>query len=695
MRNPLSRPSTSRKSIAVVFLLAVVTGIVSSFSVYYGLLQTPPDAFFLWSADPGDNNGYFAKMRTGYRGEWLTTMLYTSEEHPPVFLFPFHVLLGHAARVYGGYLTWKNGYAPSALEAMPPVYNAARFALVVALALTVYWFSGMITRRPRQRMWATAFAMFAGGWSALPNTEASVMKSCILFPNFTASLILYLLACGAFLAAMKRDRTAHLFPGVRAMEGRRRSPAVICVWAALAGFGLAWIHPFDVPPLCAIAAAVFAWQWLALRRFPRMLFLAAFLFALLAGGPILYQMAIKWRIPIFETIEWQNALYWSFPGEWARMLDIYLIIGLAGLYFLWRRKRRRPEAMLLIAWVVVVLAMVNIPVRFQRRMIEGLPIALAFAALVAVDRGLFRFCARLRRPADGKIHASDRPRLRRMQTLARAAVFLLLVAGTCRVLYQTSVGTFRRASSYYYMDKPEVEAMRWLETNSDWQQVVWAEKFRGNAIPFLSGNRVFYGLDAETVDSRRKLEMTAEFFSWKMPRERFREICRKYNVAYIYFGPRERAYDGANQRDIGQFDPETLKPVYAYDGSPDFVFADYRNGMTLVQKLRARADPPSRYIVDHLSPETRRLLPAINPLDLRAEPFFVALMEDFNRLVRGPLLYSEERFTGISLPQTLQSLAAKNSAGEDLARVNRMLIEAAYPAEFYKIQMVRIYQVKM
>ena len=554
-----------REAAALAFLLAVAAGGASSFSVMYGLARTPSGALFMWSADPADNNGYFAKMRAGYRGDWRTTMLYTSEPHEPVFLFPFHVALGHVAALYRDYRTWRTGQEPPACETIPKVYNATRVCLVIALMMTVYWFSGFLTARPWRRVWAVAFAAFAGGWSGLPwpvgafgytppNTETSVMKSCILFPNFAASLIFYLMACAAFVNAMKRP-------------SQRRSVA----WAALAGLGLGWVHPFDSPPLCAIGAVALAWRWLQTRRFPRTLFASVAAFTVFTGGPILQQILIRNKMEMFRIIDEQNALWWNHWWEWARMLDVYLAAAAVGLAVLWKR-RRRPEAMFILVWVAVGLAMVNVPVRFQRRMIEGVPMGLAFATVAGIEgalvRPLVRWLGRLRmrrgegQRAEGLRAANARVAVGRLRFALYTAALLLLTPGTARVLYDTSAGCFSRPSNYYYIERPEADALEWLEKHSDWREAVWGEKFRANSIPYLSGHRVFYGLDAETIHSREKLAWTQEFFSWKMPVEKFRRICRDYGVKYVYFGAREKLYDPVLHRDIGAYDPKTLELAY-------------------------------------------------------------------------------------------------------------------------------------
>jgi len=568
---PMTTKRSGHGAIKIAFLLAVAAGTVSSFPIWSGLFQTPPGSFFLWSADPYDNNTYFAKMRPGYRGEWLTVNLYDTIDHEPVLLFPFHVLLGRVAGVYRDFLQWRNGVEPPAYQTMPPVCNDSRLLLTLALAMTIYWFSGMITARPSRRLWAMALALFAGGWGRACNTEAHVLKSCVFYPNFIVSLCFYVLACGAFLRAVKR-------PSQRAR----------CVlWGAVAGFGLGWVHPYDAPPLIAIGLVFLAWRWRQTRRFPKTLFIAGAAFGAFAAAPILYQMHVKSREPMFQVIDAQNYLRWDQWWQWARMLDVYLAAAVAGVVALWRR-RFGPEAMFVIVWVVVGVAVINIPVEFQRRMIEGLPIGLAFATVAAAEQFLIAPLARLK-SASGRISSGGPPfvvppsgglgsekrhvptevgttnprrRLRALRHIAFAGLLLLLLPRTLWVLYDASFTVYRSRARECFIPMEEIEAFDWLSHNTDWREPVWASRERSNAIPFLSGNRVFYGHDVETSFSQEKRLRTAMLFGGALPVEEFHAIVRRFGIRYLYYGPMERAMNPRG--DIAAFDPKTLGvPVFA------------------------------------------------------------------------------------------------------------------------------------
>ena len=245
----------------------------------------------------------------------------------------------------------------------------------------------------------------------------------------------------------------------------------------------------------------------------------------------------------------------------------------------------------------------------------------------------------------------------------------------------------------YYIDRTEADALEWLSANSDWRHTVWAEPFRSNSIPFLAGNRVFYGMDSETVNARQKLEWTKEFFSWRMPVAQFRDLCREYDIRYVYFGPRERDLDSPRCRTPGEYDPATLREAYRRNGPAELALSDIQSAPALVDRLRGAADPMARFVLDALSSRTRSMLATVDARSFAAEAFVRSLGEDLNALILGPLLYNEQRFASIPLRPEFQAQLARAPAGADRARLNRELLSAAFPGSLRPINDILIYEV--
>lgn len=92
--------------------------------------------------------------------------------------------------------------------------------------------------------------------------------------------------------------------------------------------------------------------------------------------------------------------------------------------------------------------------------------------------------------------------------------------------------------------------------------------------------------------------------------------------------------------------------------------------------------PLSQHLLSRFSPETREMLgeyyASIDP----PAALKIALADDLNRVLRGEALYEEARFAEVNLSdQTWEQIAARPT-GAALLRLNRVLLEEAYPNRF-------------
>jgi len=98
----------------------------------------------------------------------------------------------------------------------------------------------------------------------------------------------------------------------------------------------------------------------------------------------------------------------------------------------------------------------------------------------------------------------------------------------------------------------------------------------------------------------------------------------------------------------------------------------------LAAKLRG-ADRVAEYLRTRFCEETRSLLAKYGggrDLELRD-----ALVRDLNEVVLGPSLYDEKRFSEVNLRPQTRELALARPEGEELARLNRLLLEDVFSRE--------------
>ncbi|MBN1866051.1 hypothetical protein JW916_02045 [Candidatus Sumerlaeota bacterium] len=540
-----------------LLFLAVCVSAAAAFPGLYGWAKTPPNALYLWSGAPWDNNGYLLLMHLGYDGAWLYDNLWTTEPHPRILSLPFYIALGHVARGYGWSWGRFSGNPIPVWKAIPPVYEIARAVVTLLLVFAIYGMTTLLTARRHRRLWIVAYCLFAAGTTGLGKditgfTEGSVLASCSAYPHFTASLILYVGACSAMLLGLRLDESAH--PTVR--DPRFRAWA--WVLAIASGLGLAWVHAFDLPPLFAVGAVVLLVRWRQARRIPRVTLTVYLAFCAVAGVSVLYQMSIMRRWEVFRLMDSNNVLYWW--SRWASLktMDGLLWLSVPGLAFLLLTRRRRPEAVFLVAWVVTAIVAMHAPVKYQRRLIEGLPIALACVLPWTVEGLLVR--PLLRR---GARPVNVRGRIRLVRHAAYALVLVALLPRTIAILYERSVGRFGAADDLYYVDMREVEAADWLARHAPAGSTVWASRRRGNRMPFLAGLRVFYGHQIMTVHPERKAFLTDCLFSFVLPLAEFRRIVEEHGIDYVFWTRADRTRGPFPDGDMETYDPKTLgKPVF-------------------------------------------------------------------------------------------------------------------------------------
>ena len=120
-----------------------------------------------------------------------------------------------------------------------------------------------------------------------------------------------------------------------------------------------------------------------------------------------------------------------------------------------------------------------------------------------------------------------------------------------------------------------------------------------------------------------------------------------------------------------------LAPVLWMFGLWTFSAGNVRDFQTLASQLRVHATPLSVHLWKQLSPEARTVLESRSVPAGRLE---MLLVRDINKILRAGNLYDATRFEGIALSETTRTqLRTPPGGGESRARLNRRLLEEAYP----------------
>lgn len=116
-------------------------------------------------------------------------------------------------------------------------------------------------------------------------------------------------------------------------------------------------------------------------------------------------------------------------------------------------------------------------------------------------------------------------------------------------------------------------------------------------------------------------------------------------------------------------------------GTSFFEEESFTDAPAFVAKLKAGADPLSKYLFNNLSPETQQALSRADAGDASVRR---ALSQELNRLLEAGPLYETNRFEGVALTPRTKAFLNKDRTIFTRIRLNRILLEEAYPKEIAK-----------
>jgi len=120
-------------------------------------------------------------------------------------------------------------------------------------------------------------------------------------------------------------------------------------------------------------------------------------------------------------------------------------------------------------------------------------------------------------------------------------------------------------------------------------------------------------------------------------------------------------------------------------GSSLFSLDNLKDPTRLAVRLQDGSDPVSQFLQKQFSNTNQRLLSEYNDVTPPSEKLQAALIQELNRLLQGGSLYEEKDFAKglaqVTLRKETHELIKQNPEGEDLIRLNRFLLEDAYPQE--------------
>lgn len=330
-------------------------------------------------------------------------------------------------------------------------------------------------------------------------------------------------------------------------------------WSVGAGIGalaLFQFHPFYVPTIFAVLLGLILTESLASRRIRWDVVAHSAIVAAMSAPSVAYHL---WSIavdPIMAAKAGQNLLFT--PAWWyvAAGYGFLVPLALIGAYQLART--RTPHARLLLAWLLATIVLVFSPLTWQRRLTEGLHVALVITAVY----GLSPLCAWIRNRLTPRALALVWTRA----TAVAVAIPLLgfsTIANIGRDLALFTVafpGTIPRHSLYYPL--AAVDAMRWIRARAQSGDVTFAVGLDGNFLPMYAARQSALGHGVETTNFAEKYRDAYALTEGTLTGNGAQEFLERIRARYVLVTDASRG--------LWRVDPTTIPSVslvYRNDGA--------------------------------------------------------------------------------------------------------------------------------
>jgi hypothetical protein len=136
---------------------------------------------------------------------------------------------------------------------------------------------------------------------------------------------------------------------------------------------------------------------------------------------------------------------------------------------------------------------------------------------------------------------------------------------------------------------------------------------------------------------------------------------------------------------ISLFDGKTLDGwIQSENNATSLPGAGITDPAAFAAKLATGRDAVSEFLRGQLQEPVKADLAAFSPSNANAKATLSALVKNLNQVISGPSIYEKARFSHVVLRPETERLMRQNPSGERLARLNKLLLEDAYPGELQK-----------
>jgi len=128
-------------------------------------------------------------------------------------------------------------------------------------------------------------------------------------------------------------------------------------------------------------------------------------------------------------------------------------------------------------------------------------------------------------------------------------------------------------------------------------------------------------------------------------------------------------------------DPEEVKRLKGLVAFLTFSLDEIKDLSGIVNRLRQQSDPVSAFLWRRFSTSDRVMMTNYQPSELSSKHAQDVVLQALNTQIWEPSIFEKARFKGVLLRPETTDLRKQSPIGSSLARLNRLLLEDAYPVE--------------
>jgi hypothetical protein len=527
---------------AFIFGLAVM--LVSSLPYLVGYLSQGVD----WRFTGGvlgieDINSYLANMVTGSAGAWLFRTPFTAYPQRGTLIFLQYILLGKLA---GG---------PELHDQIILLFHLFRVVAGLLAVLATYDFLAIFIKQVRWRRWGTILAVLGGGlgWLITISGHAQWLGSLpveFYSPEAFGFIMYYSLPHLVLARAL-------LLWGLRGYLLADRATGKRFILSSL-GVGVIWLLTSLAQPLTgmvvgAVPAAHLAvtaiWQFLRQQQGKttdwqtwRHYFTRALLAGLVAGPFVVYNALVFMLDPLLKSWSTQSGINAPHPLLYLLAYGLVLPLSIVGAVRLF--KLHSWHAWFLSQWVIVFMLAIYIPFSLQRRLNEGV-----WVALIALAGAAFERVSWLNRPTWW---------LRRLPAgilgISLVATLLLFMGGFILAA---------QPAKFVFIPADEARVFNDLAQRTAPGEVVLCAYHTGNALPAWAPLRVVIGITTLSANFDVLQPAITTFFQKDTSDGQRRAFLDELHVQYVFWGPEERLLGNWNPSQAAYLTPFISEGEYA------------------------------------------------------------------------------------------------------------------------------------